>query len=954
VRHRDIGSLWGKWDLHFHTPSSFDYENKQVTDAQIIGALTKEGIEVVAITDHHFIDVSRVKSLQSLAKDDLTVLPGIEFRTELGGKEKVHLIGIFPEDCNLSDVWTKLCGKLELTPEDIKKRGGHEKIYVDFKKAAETIRDCGGFISVHAGGKSNSIEGIGNNEKFKMALKTDLARDYIDIFEVGKQSDCEAYEKIVFPAIGFSLPLVLCSDNHDITQYAVAMPCWVKGDPCFRTFQQLKSEPRRAWIGPTPPEVERMDGNKTKYISMIEFKKLRESKLDEDWFSGSVPINPGLIAIIGNKGSGKTALAEIIGLLGNCELEREFSFLNDQKFRQRRNNKAAEFRARITWRSGHQAARTLSDSTDESQPRAISYIPQNYLEKICNEVSNLSGSQFDQELKSVIFSHVAEDQKLNASSLDELLEFKNEPIMARINDLRSELHEINSQIVGLKEQASDQQKQLLLNLTASKERELESHDKSKPVEFPKPGTDPSKQAELDRISKQIESKNSECTRLTQAIRDSEALKKTASTQIACAARINQTVTNFQASHRSLIEALRADCQVLGIDPISLVTVFIDLASVSATAAAATEASKEQDGAIAASKASIESLKKEIQDLSEKLDAPNNAYQRYLQALAGWKERREEITGNADTPETVEYFKRKVAELDTIPEQLKAAERSRGEKVEEIYNQISAVVENYKRLYQPVQEFISSHPLASEKFRLDFNASIVASDLESTFLGKINRGRKGSFNGIGEGNTALSRLVATADFQSAAGANNFAQELLNRLEYDHRVSPKTNSILKEQLVTGVEPIDILDTIFGLEYLVPRYQLRWSGKDLDELSPGERGTLLLVFYLLIDRRDSPLVIDQPEENLDNQTVYEVLVPCLREARRKRQVIIVTHNPNLAIVCDADQVIHAQIDKQARNKVTYTSGAIENSTMNRFSIAVLEGTRPAFDKRDSKYQP
>jgi predicted ATPase len=124
-------------------------------------------------------------------------------------------------------------------------------------------------------------------------------------------------------------------------------------------------------------------------------------------------------------------------------------------------------------------------------------------------------------------------------------------------------------------------------------------------------------------------------------------------------------------------------------------------------------------------------------------------------------------------------------------------------------------------------------------------------------------------------------------------------------------------------------------------------------MDELSPGEKGTLLLIFYLLIDKRDNPLIIDQPEENLDNHTVYDILVPCLREAHNKRQVIIVTHNPNLAIVCDADQIIHCSIDKTQKNRVTYVGGAIENPKINRLTIDVLEGTRPAFDHRDSKYQ-
>ena len=60
------------------------------------------------------------------------------------------------------------------------------------------------------------------------------------------------------------------------------------------------------------------------------------------------------------------------------------------------------------------------------------------------------------------------------------------------------------------------------------------------------------------------------------------------------------------------------------------------------------------------------------------------------------------------------------------------------------------------------------------------------------------------------------------------------------------------------------------------------------------------------------------------------------------------------NLAVVCDADQVIHCDIDKSAKNKVTYTAGSLENPINNKLTVDVLEGTRPALDHRDSKYQP
>ena len=69
-------------------------------------------------------------------------------------------------------------------------------------------------------------------------------------------------------------------------------------------------------------------------------------------------------------------------------------------------------------------------------------------------------------------------------------------------------------------------------------------------------------------------------------------------------------------------------------------------------------------------------------------------------------------------------------------------------------------------------------------------------------------------------------------------------------------------------------------------------------------------------------------------------------------KRQIIIVTHNPNLAIVCDAFQIINMQIEKENKNTVKFQSGAIEDEDMNKVIINVLEGTLPAFINRDSKY--
>ena len=77
------------------------------------------------------------------------------------------------------------------------------------------------------------------------------------------------------------------------------------------------------------------------------------------------------------------------------------------------------------------------------------------------------------------------------------------------------------------------------------------------------------------------------------------------------------------------------------------------------------------------------------------------------------------------------------------------------------------------------------------------------------------------------------------------------------------------------------------------------------------------------------------------------------CIKEAQERRQIIIVTHNPNLAVVCDAEQVIYCALDKDDRNRITYQSGALENPETCRHIINVLEGTRPAIDNRIRKYE-
>ena len=571
---RPVGSLWGKWDLHFHTPASYDYINKSVTNQQIVDHLLGAGMTAVAVTDHHIIDPQRINSLQALGAGRLTVFPGIELRSELGGRESVHLIGIFPETADPEYIWTKLQGPLELTVAEVQSRGD-DRVYVRFEEAAELIHELGGLVSVHVGRKSNSIENIGNNHPYKQAFKSDLARKHIDLFEICRPSEVSDYQKIVFPTIGVERPLFICSDNHNVFEYVLKASCWVKSDPAFAGFRQIVSDPReRVWIGEIPPSVDRVRRNATKYITSISFSKVAGSSLGEHWFSGTVPLNPGLVAVIGNKGTGKTALVESIGLLGNTALHGHFSFLNEDKFRQARNNKAKHFIATLNWEDGSASRASLADSVNPESLELVGYIPQNYLEVICNEIQT-SDSRFDKELKSVIFSHVDGAERLGADSLDELLKYLTEQTYARLEQLRDELSTVNQSITELERRGSKEARQLLLNLVDEKKRELEAHEKVKPTEVQKPATDASKQQQLEEIAKQIEAKQARKTLLATELRQKEVEIKAAALLQAVAERVLARLRNFEAQYEKFIVDATPDCIELGLRARALVKVEID-------------------------------------------------------------------------------------------------------------------------------------------------------------------------------------------------------------------------------------------------------------------------------------------------------------------------------------------------------------------------------------------
>ena len=953
----DIGSQWRKWDLHFHTPASFDYQTGGAPPGpeELVDRLRDRGVAAVAVTDHHVMDVDGIGRMMAYADGNPTILPGIELRSEYG-KHPIHYIGVFPETSDLGELWDTIRVRLELNPSQIEKKGGNEGVYVNLREAREVFQELGGIISIHAGGKANSIEGISNVEQFQQRLKLDITRDYVDILEVGQLKDVLSYLNVVFPVTGIDRPLIIGSDNHDIQTYD-APPCWVKADPTFLGLRQVLNEPRsRVYLGSRPPQLEFLEQEATRFVSSIGIQKVPGSPLAEKWFDGvEISLNPGLVAIIGKQGSGKSALTDVLGLLGNCPHREGFAFLNSDQFLHPKSGKGEHFSATLTWADGQTTRRRLADDIPSGARETIKYIPQSHLDEICDELRGGRGGKFEEELKSVVFSLVPKDERSRKGSLDELISFRTKDARERLKTLKDDLENAASEFAAVELRAKPSHRASLEDELKIIKAQLETHEQAKPKEVEKPAAEDSEDQQQRRS--QMEQLEEELATLDEAITSARTNLTDATQGLHTETQVRAAVKAFEESVAKLRERLAPDLETLGIEFSDLIKVTLDYApldgrrtSLKASQDEAKGKLDEEDGdsLIGQRQSTAESREK----LKAELDLPAREYAAYQEALSKWQKAKDDLLGDNDTPETKAFVEAQIDKLSDVDKQLEECKTALRDIAIRIIAAKNRVLEVSEELHEPVRSYIANHPIAGQQLGLDFSISFVPKDFADRFLDFIHQRRKGSFYGEADGKERVGRLLAEATFTSQEGVLAFLESAMEALTSDLRREGE-RTFVSEQLRDAYSTEELLEYLFGMAYLEPRFELQWLGRSLEQLSPGERGTLLLIFFLLVDGSNIPLVIDQPEGNLDNQTVFELLVECIKDAKERRQIIMVTHNPNLAVVCDAEQVVLASLDKLAQNEVTYVTGSLESPQVGNRLVDVLEGTRPAIEKRMDKYR-
>lgn len=999
------GSEWRKWDLHVHTPKSlvqlYGPDNDETWEKYIsdLENLPPE-YKVIGINDYIFLDgykrVLEEKQKGRLSNIDL-LLPVIELRVDKFASQgseawkKVNLHLIFSNEIDVETIQIQFLYAIQskatiystgekisgvVTYDFLEKLGKQVKDTSDVPISDTNIM-CGfsnlvfDYEKVHEALRSSYFKGkyltaIGKSEWDKMrwdasaASKKTIVNEADFLFHaLNTPLD---YKKHVdsLKSKRVNSKLLDCSDAHSFSDSKQKDRIgnsftWLKADTTFEGLKQVSNDISRIFVGDEPESLVRLRTNKTKFLKELEIKKIDGSPLTEKWFEDfNIPLNHSMVAIIGNKGNGKSAIADTIGLIGSTPNYEYFSFLNKYKFRRKKpTNKSEHFEGKLTWHDSSTSSSILSVDPNSSSIEKVKYIPQGFLEKLCNE----EVEDFEDELREVIFSHLSDQEKLDQENLDSLIEFKTQFVIDEIENIKGEISKVNRKIIDLEEKESPDYLKEITEKLQQKKNEKNEHFKLKP-QVVKPPTD---KVEIDRnkdISKQIEFKREEYKVEFKFKKEKEKSIGLSNIRLEKTKRVLQAIESFENQFNILKSNISDDLNDLDLKFQDVVSVAInkkELQLMQKTEEANllkwnSELNDPTKGIIV----KLSNIELAGKKLTEQLDKSSKTYQKYLEDLSNWNKKQIEYDGNEDKIDSIKYYEAQLKYLEsTLSEEIEFHEIKREELVKSLFSKKLRIIDIYKTLFKPVSDFILTYKEVLDDYHINLDVDFKIQGFVDKFFDHISLGSKGSFIGNPSGIEKLKSIVERSEISSSEGIIKFLSELVKSLKYDQRKEYKNQKrYINRQLKNGYTKANLYSFLFELDFLEPEYRLKLGEKNISELSPGERGALLLIFYLTIDQNDIPLIIDQPEENLDNQSVFKILVQFIIKAKEKRQIIIVTHNPNLAVACNAEQIVHIQIDKKNKNLVKHYSGALENETINNAVIDILEGTYPALNTRTKTY--
>lgn len=990
------------WDLHVHTPDSIvqDYTGVDADRwprfLDELEALPSE-VRVLGINDYWFLDgyrrVREAKASGRLANID-EIFPVIEVRCDIfsgteGTLKRINLHLILDPSQPVDDLeqqlgsllraryrltpdlgpveWTELPTRasmtrlgekiVESTPAE--KQGdfahkshleiGFNNLNVSFEVIQKGIAD-NTYLREHV------ILALGKVEwdtiKWNVASiahKKTFVNSVPAIFTAAKTREAFNKSLMSLKTANVRYHLLDCSDAHtwaDSDSHNRIGHCftWLNADPTFKGLRQaLQEYDHRVTAAERPAVLTRVAQSPRSVITKVTLQPV-DGAVTDPLFRSSTPLNPGFVVVIGNKGQGKSALLDSIALASNSDRHEDFSFLNSKRFRSP-GGVADQYKSVVEWADGSHVEARLDDTFSPGSPIRVDYLPQSLIEKVCSADPNSETKQeFEAEIERVVFRHIDDSDRGSATSLKQLLQAQGVAHQATLKEARARIADSSDSLSALHRRRIELEALDLPGRKAVLEvrlQEVNAELAAVSTEIDSGGT-----AEQQEKAATLRAAREQRQQAIEAIENLRQRREAIAAEIADVSSLRQRLNAVIDDARALADDIG---RRIGIAPESLLEIALEESAIESwtavrrTASAALEESQTQSGGL---DDQLAVASRAVDDQEASLQSVNEEAQGLLTRQADLRAQATDLLGEPGESESIRGVEALQTELDGIPAAIEQAEAGLHDAFREVHAALFAIKELQGAAYEPATAFVESNELAKGA-DLAFDVEFRVRDFTNRWLDMVNRQRLGHFYDM----TRHDRDEVVLDGVDLASAEDLLAALdaiVDRLGRDGGQADGAARLLDVIMRSGHSPADLLTAIYGLEWLHSQYIIRAAGAELSELSPGQRGLVLLLFYLLVDKSERPLLLDQPEENIDNQTVRNVLVPALQEAVRRRQVIAVTHNPNFAVVGDADQIIVATYD----GRFHYRSGSLAELQIGQSTIDVLEGTREAFTSRNIKY--
>jgi len=903
------GARWWKFDFHTHTPASSDYGKgpnqttlKARTPDQWLVDYMRAGLDCVAVTDHNtgaWIDplkaaLARLGDEKPPGYRPLCLLPGMEITVQGG----IHVLAILDPSQGTSDL-DALRGAVEYHDEPGGSQGVTRKSFVE---VVEAIESHGGIaVPAHVDGENGLFRGTAGT------LEQALDSQRLFAMELVKS----AYTKPArYTDKKVTWTEVLGSDAHHPSgepgqYYPGSHFTWVKmGRPSIEGLRLALLDGslsvRRSDEGEDDPNE-----HAPLVLESVEISNAHYMGRPQPF---TLKLNPWLNAIIGGRGTGKSTIVEFLRLALRRERELPDDLLSEfEKYRNIYANRedtgllTPDTQIRVIYRKNGARFRVqwspagdldpIQEETEGGWHRAEGDVPQRF------PVRMYSQKQIFQLAKAPL-------------------------ALLRIVDEASEVDHRSWR------ERWDHEEARFLSLRA-KARELEAGLSD----------EPRLRGELDDVKRKLA--------IFEQAGHADVLKAFQKRR-----RQQQAVEAWEEGWSGTAERLRQVAAGIVPDPLDEATLHPECPEDTCLRKHASKARERLEGI----RDTLEALASQADNVLSEWRT-NKAASPWKNSVDGAAQAYEELRskladeGAGDPAAYGEFVQRR----QTIEQRLKEL-GERTTQVHELEKQADAslqrLLEIRRELTRSREAFLSSVLEGNPYVRIRVVPYGAHEAAEATFRKLLQREGGGFEKDIGSPN---GEGLLGALYKDGSSPHAFEQALgevrqrvrdiaLNRHDPrslgDQRFAAHVGKLQPEAL-------DRLDLWFPEDSLDVQYSTSGDGQDfrsIREGSPGQKTAALLAF--LLSYGEEPLILDQPEDDLDNHLIYELIVTQLREVKRHRQVIVVTHNANIVVNGDAELV--AALAARGGQTHMECQGALQERSVRDTICGVMEGGREAFEQR------